>query len=547
MDDELLTAVARTEVSDYFNETTRKQRTTKPAPCQITSTVEEKFIDSGYSSPNDPISLSECRDELQNSKPLYGRGIPIKLGGQNLLRFKAPPDKSTNDRFKYMTDQIEPLLLARLKKTDGRFGPTAIRKMILGTSEEDAHEHLVVLCPSQLVDNIKEFFEKTKIVKQLCESTEQTSSVSIIVEGREPRLTAKLSHSLMSMDRTSSDFADFGRSDKWSLCGRALSIKSTQRDVRVATCGGVIKVLNPAGRSTLYGMTVGHVFDDENMACSRDYDFERHSYKAFSRELSVYGCGDWEILNLLMFGSNRYRTRNPSGRTLEYSLATELGTFTQDAACQEVEMIANADYSRPGLLSNEPARILFETADAFTPAYMLTMNDGEVREGDSGAWVVGSAYHEVFGHIVAADMFGDAYVLPLEETFEAIRKSLGAASVQLASPQDFAVNATRILADSANREIYELSSEQSFSLASKRKALNLAPAEQGSNSDPPQTKRYIYSDEIIECDVNHSWASDEEAIPPDSPIDLASFADSAYGSADVTPTIWYQNDPRTCS
>lgn len=170
-----------------------------------------------------------------------------------------------------------------------------------------------------------------------------------------------------------------------------------------------------------------------------------------------------------------------------------------------------------------------------------------VREGDSGAWVVGSAYHEVFGHIVAADMFGDAYVLPLEETFEAIRKSLGAASVQLASPQDFAVNATRILADSANREIYELSSEQSFSLATKRKALNLASAEQASKSDPPQTKPYLYSHESIECDVSHSWASDEEALTPDSPIDLASFADSAYGSADVTPTIWYQNESRTCS
>ncbi|KXH41905.1 hypothetical protein CSIM01_02741 [Colletotrichum simmondsii] len=174
------------------------------------------------------------------------------------------------------------------------------------------------------------------------------------------------------------------------------------------------------------------------------------------------------------------------------------------------------------------------------------MNDGEVREGDSGAWVVCSAYHEVFGHIVAADMFGDAYVLPLEDTFEAIRKSLGAASVQLASPQDFAVNATRILADSANREIYELSSEQSSSLAPKRKALNLAPAEQASDSDPPRTKLYNYSHEIIECDISHSWALDEEAIPSDSPIDLASFADSAYGSADVTPTIWYQNDLRTC-
>ncbi|KAK1641019.1 hypothetical protein BDP81DRAFT_417890 [Colletotrichum phormii] len=99
-------------------------------------------------------------------------------------------------------------------------------------------------------------------------------------------------------------------------------------------------------------------------------------------------------------------------------------------------MIADAEFSRSGLLSCEPARILLETSDAFTPAYILTLNVGEVGEGDSGAWVVGSSSHDVFGHTIAADMFGDAYIVPLDQTFADIQRSLGAESVHLPSPQD---------------------------------------------------------------------------------------------------------------
>lgn len=60
-----------------------------------------------------------------------------------------------------------------------------------------------------------------------------------------------------------------------------------------------------------------------------------------------------------------------------------------------------------------------------------------VAEGDSGAWVVGSPIADVFGHVVATDMFGDAYVFPLDETFQDIKKSLGAKSAHLPSLDDF--------------------------------------------------------------------------------------------------------------
>jgi hypothetical protein len=51
--------------------------------------------------------------------------------------------------------------------------------------------------------------------------------------------------------------------------------------------------------------------------------------------------------------------------------------------------------------------------------------------GDSGAWVVNTQTKEVHGHIVASDIFGRGYVVPLCDTFEDVKQSLSAQSVLL--------------------------------------------------------------------------------------------------------------------
>lgn len=57
-------------------------------------------------------------------------------------------------------------------------------------------------------------------------------------------------------------------------------------------------------------------------------------------------------------------------------------------------------------------------------------------DGDFGAWVAHYAYQEVYGHVVATDIFGDAYVIPLVDTFDDIKECMGATSVELPSPED---------------------------------------------------------------------------------------------------------------
>jgi hypothetical protein len=62
-----------------------------------------------------------------------------------------------------------------------------------------------------------------------------------------------------------------------------------------------------------------------------------------------------------------------------------------------------------------------------------------VCDGDSGTWVVHSNSPEVYGHVVATDLFGDAYVVPMLDTFDDIRKHLGADYVGLPKAGDFPV------------------------------------------------------------------------------------------------------------
>ncbi len=106
-----------------------------------------------------------------------------------------------------------------------------------------------------------------------------------------------------------------------------------------------------------------------------------------------------------------------------------------------------------GQLSNLPGSIMRGNSKSFVKTYMLEFDEvygkwkesilfpyeayadhfSEVCEGDSGAWVVHHAGLEVFGHVVATDILGDAYIMPAVETFDEIRDYMNAASVKLPS------------------------------------------------------------------------------------------------------------------
>jgi hypothetical protein len=55
-----------------------------------------------------------------------------------------------------------------------------------------------------------------------------------------------------------------------------------------------------------------------------------------------------------------------------------------------------------------------------------------LQPGDSGAWVVDAETNEVYGHVIASDVFGRAYVIPIADIFLDIHDRLSAQSVCLA-------------------------------------------------------------------------------------------------------------------
>ncbi len=61
-----------------------------------------------------------------------------------------------------------------------------------------------------------------------------------------------------------------------------------------------------------------------------------------------------------------------------------------------------------------------------------------IVDGDSGSWVVDEKTHEVYGHLVASDMFGEGYVIPLYATFHDMQIRLDVESVDLPSAIDIA-------------------------------------------------------------------------------------------------------------
>jgi hypothetical protein len=59
-----------------------------------------------------------------------------------------------------------------------------------------------------------------------------------------------------------------------------------------------------------------------------------------------------------------------------------------------------------------------------------------LRPGDSGSWVVDPSSGRILGHVASIDAFGEAFIVPFQETLRDIRNSLGAVHVRLPSQDD---------------------------------------------------------------------------------------------------------------
>ena len=60
----------------------------------------------------------------------------------------------------------------------------------------------------------------------------------------------------------------------------------------------------------------------------------------------------------------------------------------------------------------------------FQELYLLNQVDIRIalEFGDCGSWVIDDVTNEVYGHVVASDMFGEVYVVPLKAVLQDIEE-----------------------------------------------------------------------------------------------------------------------------
>ncbi|KAH9207027.1 hypothetical protein DL95DRAFT_469064 [Leptodontidium sp. 2 PMI_412] len=201
----------------------------------------------------------------------------------------------------------------------------------------------------------------------------------------------------------------------------AIKIEQSGGDECMATIGGLVEVTRSDKSVLIYGMTAGHVIaqddtdsDDEfNDAEDEEEDKEEeHQDEQYNGEGKRVAIGEHRGPELFgtEFGSDvisRLEARKASEEIQSDSLScSKLGSF----------YIVSSNSSKDGSnLDWALATIDNPPGDYLRSLYKKRQT---LKQGDYGAWVRDVSSYEVYGHIVAIDDFGEAYVVPMCHTFQ---------------------------------------------------------------------------------------------------------------------------------
>ncbi|KAF7960154.1 hypothetical protein EAE96_001753 [Botrytis aclada] len=232
--------------------------------------------------------------------------------------------------------------------------------------------------------------------------------------------------------------------------------------VRQATMGGLVKRIELGQPDTIHGMTAGHfVFegtykDGESSPVSDSDDESDEDVESFELELSFIeakskeendlfvldksafevdgelNMGEWSRLgklskashDLIEEGRNRdwgLITIDDSHYSLSNTISLDLNPALVDFGRGQSSVRMNCA-RRPleGILHGSWSYIMLTPGKVLVRTYLLSLSDG-LHDGDSGAWIVDSSDStKVFGHVVASDVLGRGYVIPMNDTIKDI-------------------------------------------------------------------------------------------------------------------------------
>lgn len=492
---------------------------TRPLPCRRQSSVSTNVDSGYATGNNTSfVSLDDKDQLLKNRLPLPEqrvRSVPLP-GKEELQLFRTDMDEIVNARFREIAPEMQRRLvqspgrgLFQLSRTKTRRRELtmSMRLMMVGTSVENAVPSIVIFLPSDGVSRVEAGLGQP-FLRQLYEPDDNglTPSFKVIVVGQAPRKRRRRQdvHVVYENSR-------FRERDLPTYCGVQISLRSDHSSIpaAMATLGGIIKLNYGSGDFKLVGMTAAHALEDiwddalemednpdeygedlltKTNPLSKVRDDNIYAYAAHSKTVGkvlhpsldngyenngdvTIPKYDWALFNIDdsqfkirpniihqagVHVTNPYPrrpARSGTGHSLTNAAPPESFPSTQPI---EVVLLGGGSKRMLGHLSHLPGGIMLSADYGFVDAYLLILDEGlALEDGDSGSWVVNPISLEVYGHVVATDLTGDAYVIPMYQSFREMKDVLGGdgvESVELPDTADLLESALRLRVSGAEGE-----------------------------------------------------------------------------------------------
>ncbi|KAK3984061.1 hypothetical protein QBC44DRAFT_337691 [Cladorrhinum sp. PSN332] len=446
----------------------------------VDSDNKENDFDSGYSS---LVATAFEKDSGQKElKQAVAAGCSRTLWSphSDLACFSKPLDGLLLAWYQTRGPQIERLLVAYLKSghrlLPRKFKPIAVRLMVLGRNEADARPHLVVFAPSKGSRKVESFFVEEDIKELLATvavSGTDLASIPVIV-------TSHPDTGFLAAWHLASNLPVLCPNESWgnlkTFCGLPIRVNNRQ-----LTFGGLIRIARAdTFDTTIYGLSAGHFLEDDQdgdtesedddldsgnnsngidpvqtesmmageLPLSSTLDIEspicHHTDATTLGDVLVFHGTDptvpdldWSLIEVRTPGLPNLIDAKPGDGLRKAHLVTPVSHFPIGSSPREVIAMSGTRGLQRGTLHFVPARVMLGRSESFSDAHILKLQDGTIEQGDSGSWVVDLTTYEVLGHVVGKDVLGDAYVIPMTQTFESIKSRLGVTQVSVAEFLDF--------------------------------------------------------------------------------------------------------------
>ncbi|VUC36627.1 unnamed protein product [Clonostachys rosea] len=352
----------------------------------------------------------------------------------------------------------------------------AIKPRYIGTSEDDSKLCALFVCNKEAVKSVKSFLRRSN-VRELLEVKFRIQIIGGLNLVREDAVDVHLDLCSAYVNPTA------------SLCGLPI-VANVHDQSSSGTLGGVLMVTT--SRKMLYGMTAGHVvnipstlqaqdlLDSQNSAedacdypCFMNFESENCSDDDDQDDDMILGPEDFADISIdedppfatrpstqLGTIATHIEKSQPQIRNHDWDLvelprekylpnvlqnfakiAEDLDLVapraTQLSSPKDVTVISSRSGLPKGVLRQANSSMIIGPGENFVDTLDLTLhNHRKLRPGDSGSWVVNYQTGEVYGHVVAIDIFGDSYVMPMQATLDDMKMHLGALDVSLPSQED---------------------------------------------------------------------------------------------------------------